>query len=173
MRDQQQQFRDDDRPLADTLWRIDGHSGMAWRNRNYLVTDLNWLESQLAVEVDPILRQQLFNQIDRLRSQLAWNDTDLVSFQNQSWNVQRARTDLYWQHRRNQQVVNRQIEDSRDSLESVAKNEKRLDVTVNRERRKVQAKSRKVRAAEARAASLQSYLVFPLEREKIRVLSSF
>ena len=173
LRDQQQQFRDDDRPLADSLWRIDGHSGVAWRSRNYLATDLSWLENQLAVEVDPILRQQLFNEINRLRNQLAWNDTDLVSLQNQSWNVQRARTDLYWQHRRNQQVVNRQLEDSRDSLESVAKNEKRLDVTVNRERRKAQAKSRKARAAEARAASLQSYLVLPLERERVRVLSSF
>jgi|GEM_PF-3367670 hypothetical protein len=173
LRDQQQQFREDDRPLADTLWRIDGNSGMAWRSRSYLVTELSWLEGRLAVEVDPILRQQLFSEIDRLRSQLAWNDTDLVSLQNQSWNVQRVRTDLYWEHRRNQQVVNRQIEDSRDSLASVARNEKRLDVTVNRDRRKVQSKSRKVRAAEARAASLQSYLMLPLEQERIRLLNSF
>ena len=173
LRDQQQLWVQEDRPLTNSLWRLDGQADMAWRSRNYLSSELNWLQLQLAGEVDPIVIQQLLLRIDRLNGQLFWSDNGLASLQSQSWNVQRTRVDLYWQHQQNQQLVNRQLSDSQKSLENVDRREQRLDATMNRERRQAQAKTRRVRAAEAKNASLKSYLAFPLELEKIRLLNSF
>jgi len=173
LRDQQQLWAQEDRPLTNSLWRLDGQADMAWRGRNYLSSELNWLQLQLASEVDPVVIQQLLLRIDRLNGQLFWSDNDLASLQNQSWNVQRTRVDLYWQHQQNQQLVNRQLSDSQKSLENVDRKEQRLDTTMNRERRQAQAKTRRVRASEAKNASLKSYLAFPLDLEKIRLLNSF
>ena len=146
---------------------------MAWRNRSYLLSELNWLQLQIATEVDPIVIQQLLLRIDRVNGQLYWSDNDIASLQNQSWNVQRTRGDLYRQHQQNQQLVRKQLDDSQESLESVDRKATRLDSVINPERRQAQAKSRRVRAAEAKNASLKSYLDFPLELEKIRLLNTF
>jgi len=173
LRDQQQFWGQEDRPLTNTLWRLDGQADTVWRSKNYLLSELNWLRLQLESEVDPIVIQQLMLRIDRLNSQLFWTDSNLSSLQNQSWTVQRTRVDLYWQHQQNQRLVNQQLNDSQKSLESVDRNEHRLDATMSRERRKAEAKSRRVRAAEAKSASLKAYLTFPMEIEKIRLLNSF
>jgi chromosome segregation ATPase len=173
LRDQQQLWVQEDRPLTNTLWRLDGQADTVWRSKNYLLSELNWLELQLESEQDPIVIQQLMLRIDRLNSQLFWTDGNLSSLQNQSWNVQRTRVDRYWQHQQNQRLVNQQLNDSQKSLESVDRNEHRLDTTMSRERRKAEAKSRRVRAAEAKTASLKAYLTFPMEFEKIRLLNSF
>ena len=79
----------------------------------------------------------------------------------------------YRQHQQNQQMVNRLIKSSQDSLQTVDRNDRRLEVTTNRERRKAKSKSGIVRVAEGKSASLGSYLVFPFELEKVRLLSSF
>jgi hypothetical protein len=173
LRDQQQLWVQEDRPLTNSLWQLDGQANLAWRNRSYLLSELNWLQLQIATEVDPIVIQQLLLRIDRVNGQLYWSDNDLASLQNQSWNVQRTRGDLYRQHQQNQQLVRKQLDDSQESLESVDRKATRLDSVINRERRQAQAKSRRVRAAEAKNASLKSYLDFPLELEKIRLLNTF
>ena len=173
LRDQQQLWVQEDRPLTNSLWQLDGQANMAWRNRSYLLSELNWLQLQIATEVDPIVIQQLLLRVDRVNGQLYWSDNDLASLQNQSWNVQRTRSDLYRQHQQNQQLVRKQLDDSQESLENVDRKATRLESVMNRERRQAQAKSRRVRAAEAKNASLKSYLDFPLELEKIRLLNTF
>ena len=154
LRDQQQLWAEEDRPLTNSLWRLDGQADMAWRGRNYLSSELNWLQLQLASEVDPIVIQQLLLRIDRLNGQLYWSDNDLASLQNQSWNVQRTRVDLYWQHQQNQQLVNRQLSESQKSLENVDRKEQRLDTTMNRERRQAQAAAARKVVNRARSLKL-------------------
>jgi len=173
LRDQQQLWVQEDRPLNNSLWQLDGQANIAWRNRNYLLSELNWLQLQLATEVDPVVIQQLLLRVDRVNGQLHWSDNDLASLQNQSWNVQQTRVDLFRQHQQNQQLVRKQLDDSQESLESVDRKATRLESVINRERRQAQAKSRRVRAAEAKNASLKFYLEFPLELEKIRLLNTF
>jgi hypothetical protein len=160
----------EDQPLLQEFSRLDARAGIL--NRDLLRLDIQFrqLESDAAREKDPVLRQQLLREADRLSIIASGVESDLIALNRLADGVRAQRAALLARQQKAQaaaaQTVNRTDQEMRD----LAKRDKRNEAIGTRVARTKATPPSMVRALAAQATAFSTYDQFPLEVARSKLL---
>lgn len=160
-----------ERPLVETMTRIDRNALFVNSELGRIVAEIERLELLLRDEKDPVVRERLIRGIHRLEIRADRYRVDLLEIERQAAVAEAQLIDL-----RRQMVAaqsKRQQDLNRSSREETRldRREKQVGFTERKARRTTGDK-RRSRTLAARAAAFTTYSAFPLEEEKKRLLDS-
>ncbi|MFO0819679.1 MAG: hypothetical protein U1A77_17155 [Pirellulales bacterium] len=172
LNDQMADFQRQERPLIDQISRLDAQATVVRRDITVVSSDIARLEGLLLRERDPILRDQYRRDISRLDAIASRQQATLAGLVRQGNSLAAQRADIQRRAAQVQQSMGRQL-DGVDKEQSDA--QKRTKAADNEERRLRKAPlgdSTQLRAMSAQSTAFTTYVAFPLEEERERLLES-
>lgn len=166
------QIAKEDRPLVTQLAQYEARAGALNRDLLLFQTDIDRLTRAAAAEKDPVRRQQLIAEADRLTIVAARIDGDLVAVNRLARGVQGQRAALATRQTELQNATAVQIQRIDGELTDLAKRDRRNEAIEKRASRPSVGPTSKVRSLSAQAAALTTYDQFPLEAAKAKLLES-
>lgn len=159
-----------DAPLADEFNRIAAQAANVDRDLSNVSSDIISLRGQAARERDPIIRNRLFRDIDRLEDIAARLDNNLRSLERAGAVVRDRRATLLAQHNQALAGYASSLGAAQKEFKGLESREKRADAIRNKLRKPSVGNTGKVISMNKQAVALSTYETFPLEAEKQRLL---
>jgi hypothetical protein len=161
-----------DGPLASELARLDARATVLNRDLFAYESDIARLESAAAAEKDPVRRQNLLFEADRLAVIASRIDADLAGVTRLARNIQGQRNVLAARAQQAQGTAAGQAQQIDREMQQLGKRDKRADGIEKRAGRPTTGTTSKVRSLSAQAAALTTYDQFPLEAAREKLLES-
>ena len=159
-----------DQPLAESLANLTSQARLAERELANVSVDLLSLRAQLARERDPIIRDRLFREIDRMEILAARIDADLLSLRRRAQGIQAQRATLSAKHNQAQASFTAGLAKAQKEFQTLENQLKRASAERSKLKRPAVGNTGKVIALNKQAVALSTYETFPLEAEKQRLL---
>lgn len=159
-----------DQPLAESLANVNSQALIAERELANASVDLLSLRAQFARERDPIFRDRLFREIDRVEILAARIDADLLSLRRRAQGIQAQRATLAAKHNQAQASFAAGIAKAQKEFQTLENQLKRASAERSKLKRPAVGNTGKVIALNKQAVALSTYETFPLEAEKQRLL---
>ncbi len=160
-----------ERPLALQYSQLDARATGVNRELRSLTLQIDRLEFDASREEDPVLRNRLLRDADRLRILATRLDGELVALQRQAAGIEQQRAILAGKLREVQNNYGGQIAGLDREMAAFAKREKRLAADEARAKKPIRATTGQVLSLGAQAAALTTYDTLPLESAKEAVLA--
>jgi len=162
-----------ERPLVRQLARIESQAAVVRRELLLISSDINRLRFRAERERDPIIRNQLRLEADRLSFLARRYDNDLLVFERRAVVVNSERVELLRKFQIARTSYQTQLDQISRELGEIGKQERRNSVDQKKGLKPAQRDRRRSRALAAKAKALTTYLNFPLEAEKQRIRELF
>lgn len=159
-----------DQPLAESLANVNSQALIAERELANVSVDLLSLRAQFARERDPIIRDRLFREIDRVEILAARIDADLLSLRRRAQGIQAQRATLAAKHNQAQASFAAGRAKAQKEFQTLENQLKRASAERSKLKRPAVGNTGKVIALNKQAVALSTYETFPLEAEKQRLL---
>ncbi|HEX5106524.1 MAG TPA: hypothetical protein VFV87_22045 [Pirellulaceae bacterium] len=172
LKDELSELGKQDAPLVQELARLDARAAVIRRDLFAYQADIDRLERLAAGEKDPVRRQQLLFEADRLSVVAARIEADLVGVNRLASGVQAQRAALAARAQQAQANTAGQVQRIDRELQDLAKRDKRADGIEKRAGRPATGTTSKVRSLSAQATALTTYDQFPLEAAREKLLES-
>jgi len=166
------QIAKDDRPLVQELAKLDARGTILNRDLLNYQAEIDRLTRLAAAEKDPVRKQQILAEADRLAIIATRIDGDLVALSRLARGVRAQRATLAARQTQAQNNAASQTQRIDRELTDLAKREKRNDGIEKRAGRPSAVPASKVRSLSAQATALTTYDQFPLEAVKAKLLES-
>ncbi|ADB17018.1 hypothetical protein Psta_2348 [Pirellula staleyi DSM 6068] len=160
----------EDVPLAAQVSRLESSAALLSRDISRYQIDIDRLELLLARERDPLIRQALRRDIDRLAFQQSRLDNEYRLLDREAASINAQRSVLLQRSREVQSSFGGQITSIDKDLAAAAKQEKKADVMEREARKPASSTTKRTLALGATAAALSTYETFPLEEAKANLL---
>lgn len=161
-----------DAPLVQELARLDARATILNRDLFSYEAEIGRLERIAASEKDPVRRQQLLFEADRLAVFASRIESDLIGVNRLGNNVQAQRAALALRAQQAQATAAGQVQRMSREMQDLGKREKRAEGIEKRAGRPTTGTTSKVRSLAAQAAALTTYDQFPLEAARAKLLES-
>jgi len=155
-----------ERPLAQQFAQLDAQAAGANRELSNLSVQIQRLEFDAEREKDPVIRNRLLREADRLQVLAARIDRDLRVIERQAAAIQQERNVLASKLREVQNNYGGQIAGLDRELQGFSKREKRLAGEEARAKKPTSGTTGQVLSLGAQAAALSTYDTLPLEARK-------
>lgn len=165
-------IRGEDAPLRERLVTADGEMVGISRNLAILNVDILRIEDQLAFEQDPVIRAALLVELSRLSALAAGYSRELARLEITSARIRSQRLDLANQLRQSEAGLRRVLNQSRVQQEQLSKEMQRRDAEERRLLRERPRTSGQARALQTTKQAFSTYLPFPADDEKQRLLDA-
>lgn len=159
-----------DQPLAESLANVNSQALIAERELANVSVDLLSLRAQFARERDPIIRDRLFREIDRVEILAARIDADLLSLRRRAQGIQAQRGTLAAKHNQAQASFAAGLAKAQKEFQTLENQLKRASAERSKLKRPAVGNTGKIIALNKQAVALSTYETFPLEAEKQRLL---
>jgi hypothetical protein len=170
--DQSDRIRAEDAPLRDRLVTLETDIVGISRNLSILNLDILRIEDLLAVEPDPAIRAVLLVDLNRLTALAAGYSRDLARVDVEAARLRSQRLTLSNRLRQVEARYRQVLQRSRVQQEQFDKEIQRAEVDERRLLRERPRTSGQARALQTTKEAFSTYLPFPLEEEKQRLLES-
>lgn len=167
-----EQIRAEDAPLREQLANVDTELLGLTRNLTILNVDILRIEDQLAFEPDPVIRAALLVELNRLSALAAGYSRDITRLDVSSARLRTQRQGLATQLRQSEVRYRTVLNQSRVQQEQMDKELRRLDGEERRLLRQRPRTSGQARALQTSKQAFSTYLPFPAEEAKARLLES-
>lgn len=161
-----------DRPLQAQLARMQSQGVAAQANSDSVLLDIQRLEDRLAVEKDPVRRDQIRRDIRQLGALLREYDIDLAGINTAIAGVQGERSVLFTRQKSAERNLGGQLQSIDRQFAGFAAEERKLAGIERRAKKPSSGSTGKVNALSVTATALKTYEPFPIERERQRLLDS-
>jgi chromosome segregation ATPase len=172
LRDDLAEIAKDDQPLVQELARLDARGRALNRDLLAYESQISLLQTQAAAEKDPVRRQSLLFEADRLSLSASRLESDLFSLRRLSDGVQAQRAALVARSRRAQAAAAEQSQKIDKETSNLAKRDRVNEAVEKRVNKPATGTTSKTRALTAQATALSTYDQFPLEAARQRLLES-
>lgn len=162
----------EDVPLASQLARLEASAALISRDLANYQNDIDRLDLLLRRERDPIVRQAIRRDIDRISFQASRLDNEYRLLDREASVVQGQRSALLAKSRDVQASFGGQINSIDKDLTAASKQEKKADVMEREARKPASSTTKRTLALGATASALTTYETFPLEEAKASLLES-
>jgi hypothetical protein len=159
-----------DQPLADALSSVSAQGALLERDLSRIVADIISLRAQATREMDPVRRDLLFREIDRLDIIAARLDADLLSLRRRAQALQGQRNTLAARHNQALAGYSATLATAQKEFQTLENRLKRAATERAKLGKPATGNTGKVIALNAQAVALSTYENFPLEAEKQRLL---
>ncbi len=170
LNDQIADLQRQERPLIDQLSRIDAQATLSRRDLNVVVSDLNRIEALLLRERDPVLREQYRIDIVRLDALASRHQANIAALNRQGTGIAAQRADLQRRSAQIQQQFQRQLDGIDREQADIQKRSKSAEGEERRLRKMPLGDISQLRAMSAQSSAFTTYVAFPLEEERERLL---
>lgn len=161
-----------DRPLASQLTRMQADAAAVQANLSGLALDIDRLEAELAREKDPVLRDRIRRDIDRVSALARRYDGELAAVSRLIAGVQSQRAEVAARGLRAQQRFGSQLQSVNRQLAGFQAEERKLAGAEKKAKKPSTGVTGKVTALGITATALKTYEPFPLEQERQRLLDA-
>jgi hypothetical protein len=160
----------EDQPLLQEFTRLDARAGIL--NRDLLRLDIQFrqLEADAARERDPVLRQQLLREADRLSIIASGVQSDLLTLNRLADGVRAQRAALLARQQRAQAAAAQTNSRMAQEVRDLAQRDKRNEAIGTRVARTKATPPSSVRSLAAQASAFSTYDQFPLEVARNKLL---
>lgn len=172
LNDQMADFQRQERPLIDQLSRIEAQATVVRRDLTVVSGDIARLEGLLLRERDPILREQYRRDIARLDALASRQQASLAGLVRQGNSLSGQRADIQRRAAQVQQSLGRQMDGLDKEQGDAQKRTKAADNEERRLRKMPLGDSTQLRAMNAQSTAFTTYVAFPLEEERERLVES-
>lgn len=159
-----------DAPLADEFNRIASQAAAVDRDLANVSSDIITLRAQAARERDPLIRDSIFRDIDRLAIVANRLDNNLRSLERTAAGVKNRRATLLAQHNQVLGGFASSLAAAQKEFKGLDAREKRANAQRAKLRKPAIGNTGKVISMNKQAVALSTYETFPLEAEKQRLL---
>jgi hypothetical protein len=170
LRDELDEVAKADRPLQRELTGIQSRAVGVQSNADLVAVDIARLQSLIVRERDPVIRDDLGREIDRLSILINRYETDLALLNRQAAGVQARRAELAARQARAERDLGGQIQSIDRQLNSMQGEERRLAGAEKKARKPSTGYTGKVNALATTATALKTYEPFPIEQERERLM---
>lgn len=172
LRDELAELERQDAPLETELARLDARARILDRELFSYQAEISRLQAAAAAEEDPVLRNRLFVEADRLSLIAARVESELFGLNRQGRSVQSQRASLANRAQRARSSAAGRIERMDKELAELAKRQRRNEGIERRATRPATGTTGRGRSLSAQATALSTYDQFPLEAERQKLLES-
>jgi hypothetical protein len=172
LNDQMADFQRQERPLIDQISRLDAQATVVRRDLTVVSNDIARLEGLLLRERDPLLRDQYRRDISRLDAIASRQQATLAGLVRQGSSLAAQRADIQRRAAQVQQSMGRQLDGVDKEQSDAQKRTKSADNEERRLRKTPLGDSTQLRAMSAQSTAFTTYVAFPLEEERERLLES-
>jgi chromosome segregation ATPase len=168
---QMQRLRADERPLVEQLARIQASAVVADNEVRHLRVELGRLEALLLKEKDPVLRERLLREIDRLEIRARRYRSELQEHERAALGVQSRLGEVRQQIARVESETGGRLNRADREFDNLDRQQRQIE---NAERKAKQATGdkRKAHSLSTRASALTTYAPFPVDEERQKLLQS-
>lgn len=161
-----------DRPLMAQLTRLQADGTAAQASADSVAIDIARLEDRLLREKDPVLRDQIRRDLNRLSALLRRYDIDAAAINTEIAGVQAERSTLFARQRTAERNLGGQLQSIDKQFASFQSEERKLAGIERKAKRPSTGSTGKVNGLGMTATALKTYEPFPIERERQRLLDS-
>lgn len=172
LNDQLADLQRQERPLIDQLGRLDAQASVSRRELAIVASDINRIEALLLRERDPFVRDQYQRDIGRLDALASRYQANINALVRQGSGLNAQRADLQRRAAQVQQSIGRQLEGVEREQADILKRTRSADSEERRLRKSQLGDSTQLRAMSAQSSAFTTYVAFPLEEERERLLDS-
>jgi hypothetical protein len=167
-----EQLRAEDTPLREQLANVDTELVGLTRNLTLLNVEILRIEDQLALELDPVIRAALLVELNRLSALAASYNRDFTRLDVSAARLRTQRQGLATQLRQSEARYRGVLNQSRVQQEQMNKELRRLEGEERRLMRERPRTSGQARALQTSKQAFSTYLPFPAEEARARLLES-
>lgn len=171
LKDELAQIAKEDRPLVAELAQLERRAASVNRELFRIQNQISGLQNLAENEDDPVRRQLILSDIDRLVLIGSRYDADLVAINRLAAGVQSQRAGLAARQQKAEFDTGSQLDRIQREANELAKREKRDGAIARRTERATPALPASAASLRVTAAALATYDPFPLEQEKARILA--
>jgi len=161
-----------DRPLLAQLTRLQAESAAAQTSADSVAIDITRLEGILAGEKDPVRRDQIRRDLNRLGALLRRYDVDVAAINTTIAGVQGERSTLFARQKAAEKNFGGQLQSIDKQFASFQTEERKLAGIERKAKKPSSGSTGKVNGLGMTATALKTYEPFPIERERQRLLDS-
>jgi len=162
-----------ERPLLSELSGLEARAVIVRREMSVFTSDIARLERLLERERDPVQRERLRRDIDRLASILTRYEADLLVLNRQARAIHARRVQLEARRRQAQAMYQRDTARIESKLTDLRRQSRRVDVDQKRIEKPTTGNTPRVRNIEREAKAFTTYEQLPVQAERQRLLDSF
>jgi hypothetical protein len=160
----------EDQPLLNELARLSSLATIPRQQLGLLSLEINRLQGLADREKDPVQRNFLINDINRLAILASRYDAELGALEARAAGVAAQRVNIQRRYQQAQASYTAQFGQIGSTLADLDKQQKRTEGEQQRNQRPTAGDTRRSRALAAQATAFTTYEEFPLEAERQRVL---
>lgn len=172
LRDELAELERQDAPLETELSRLDSRARTLDRDLFSYQAEISRLQAAAAGEEDPVIRNRLLVEADRLSLIASRVESELFAVNRQGRNIQSQRATLANRAQRARSTAAGRIERMDKELAELAKRQRRNEGIERRAARPASGTTGRGRSLSAQATALSTYDQFPLEAERQKLLES-
>lgn len=162
-----------DAPLRQRYARLDAQAADVQRDLAYASAEILRIEDQLAFESDPLLRDLLLTDLARMTSLASSYSREYTRLERAAAVVERERAAIAAEQRQLENQYRRQLNEYAGEQQSLARQARRNEVEQNRLARERPRTTGQARSLESQAQAFTTYVPFPFEDARQRLLESF
>lgn len=167
------EFEDRDAPLRERYAALDAEATILNRNLAGANADLLRIDEQLQFEDDPIIRDLLLSDLARISALASGYSRNLTQLESSAATVQRERRVIAGQQRQVENQYRSQLADNAAQQQALLRQARRNEVEEKRLLREKPRTSGQARSLAAHARAFTTYVPFPFEDARHRLLESF
>jgi len=157
-------------PLNASIAQLEAQQRVIRRELSVLVDDIFRLTEELKETENPNRKQRLEREIVRLEILLNQYERDLALVQAEGTRLVQQRNQLRSQRLQTQQRFETDIKNANDRVSDLQRAERRLQLEMKRASKSSTGNTARVRAMNAKASSIRTYIDFPLDVERLQLL---